>query len=215
VTPAQATGHPTFDDFGPGGPTNSGDRAADCWYANHALPARPACSDCDGVIPPWAKRSNGLLGERISLGGQDVVGFGNVGVGETKLATPGSIWKFVIQTSIPLNATSCAAAEQSYRAGVQATGASVLNFVCPDGSDKISTTVLYGGTQSYPVTVGIPVSIGGQTVTVVSAEQIQPGPTEPTGLEKPSGLSTGAVVGITAVGAVVVGGVTYLIARRA
>ena len=100
MTPAQAnpsvanfvTDHPVQ------GPTDEGLRAADCWWAQHVLPQKPACVDCKGPIPMWAQRSLSVyrgesagIGEQISLGGHRVAGFGNVALGVAAAADP-EIW---------------------------------------------------------------------------------------------------------------------------
>lgn len=75
MTPAQASGlHPFIDSFGPGGPTDRGQREADCRYAE-TLPTRPGCTPCEGVLPPWLSTASGILGERIAFGGRVVRGF--------------------------------------------------------------------------------------------------------------------------------------------
>jgi hypothetical protein len=99
MTPAEAnpsvanfvTDHPVQ------GPTDEGLRAADCWWVQHVLPARPACVDCKGPIPMWAQRSLSVvrgesagIGEQISLGGRRVTGFGNI-VGIAAAGDP-EIW---------------------------------------------------------------------------------------------------------------------------
>jgi len=75
MTPAQSIGlHPFVDDFGPGGPTDRGQREADCRYAA-TLPTRPTCTPCEGTLPPWLRAPSGILGEVVTLGGTPICCF--------------------------------------------------------------------------------------------------------------------------------------------
>ena len=71
MTPAQASGHPNFvTDVPVQGPTDEGMRAADCWFAQNRLPAKPACVDCNN----GSGLGEGLM-ETISYGGRSARGF--------------------------------------------------------------------------------------------------------------------------------------------
>ena len=82
MTPAQATGNYDWVNDYPynGGPTNAETRAAGCKFAQRHT-QKPACADCSGPVPAWARgqyfsgRLNGL-DEGISLGGRQVHGYG-------------------------------------------------------------------------------------------------------------------------------------------
>jgi hypothetical protein len=71
ITPAQAYGHPDFvTDVPIQGPTDEGIRAADCWWTQNVLPVRkPACVDCRGPIPLWAKNPTAWNGGPPEYGG--------------------------------------------------------------------------------------------------------------------------------------------------
>ena len=96
ITPAQAHGHPDFvTDVPIQGPTDPGMRAAACWWTQNVLPVQsPACVDCKGPIPLWAKNptawgggwpqygGNGggnctptWYGDRVRIGSRSVAGF--------------------------------------------------------------------------------------------------------------------------------------------
>lgn len=71
-TPAQASGRYDFvTDVPVQGPTDEGIRAADCWWTQNVLPvANPACSDCKGPIPQWARNPAGWSGGPVQYGGR-------------------------------------------------------------------------------------------------------------------------------------------------
>jgi hypothetical protein len=71
ITPAQAYGHPDFvTDVPVQGPTDPGIRAADCWWTQNVLPVKkPACADCNGPVPLWAKNPTAWGGGPSEYGG--------------------------------------------------------------------------------------------------------------------------------------------------
>ena len=224
-TPAQVFGHPDFNDsFGPGGPTDPGMRAADCWYRNNVLPAHPACVDCKGPIPMWAQ--SGVLGERLSFGGRGSRGFA--------LEAPGDpdIWSFnvltpdqktwVVNTLTGLNnriyqstnttcptwkaptvdnifaATGCF---QAWFNSVQTAGAPVTKLRTDGVFDQDTLNALITTAQihatDFPAFPGTVPGAPGSPSAVTTASVI------------PTGLSTGMKVGLAVGGAALVGGVVY------
>ena len=71
MTPAQAYGHPDFvTDVPVQGPTDEGIRAADCWWTQNVLPVKsPACADCNGPVPLWARNPTAWGGGWPEYGG--------------------------------------------------------------------------------------------------------------------------------------------------
>ena len=92
------------------GPTDPGMRAADGWWAYNILPSSPACVDCTGPIPAWARGAPGGcftgVGERLSFGGKKVPGFALSAAGDpdifARLSADQQTW--VLATFNKLNA---------------------------------------------------------------------------------------------------------------
>jgi len=210
MTPAQASGHPNFvTDWPVQGPTDPGIRAADCRYAQKLpTPQNAPCVDCEGPTPMWTQ-SKGLLGERISYGGRGAVGFALAAAGDpdvwTQLTPDQQTW--VMQTLTKLNDMI-----------VKTTGTS-----CPTWGPSITAAggcfqfwfnSMYIGSPGFPKPIRTDGVFDGETLqALITAALIHqtdfptpfPG-TPPTGKKK---LSTGAMVGIAAVGATALGGVIY------
>jgi hypothetical protein len=222
TTPAQASGHPNFIvDVPIQGPTDEGIRAADCWYRQNMLPARPACVDCEGPIPMWAQ-SKGLLGSRVSFGGRGALGFA--------LAAPSDpdIWdkltadqqKWVADTLAKLNnlivsttGTTCPQwAPTIHQAGFcfQAwfNGAK-LGFTKADGSPLILRTDGMFDQDTLDA-LRTTVALNPKDFTTPFPGTTLPGLVK----EEKKGLSTGAMVGLAAGGAAVLGGIIYVATRK-
>jgi hypothetical protein len=230
MTPAQASGHPNFVvDVPVQGPTDEGIRAADCWQAQNRLPAHPACVDCGGPIPMWARQSlsvgnrltNSGIGELISLGGVGVSGFGIGAPGDpdvfAKLTDAQQKW--VVDTLVKLDAkiretthTTC----PTFGPSVTAAGgcfqgwfnAQNLGLTKPDGSKVVLRTdgVFDQDTLDALRTVA---ALHGKDFPTPFPGTALPGLTG-TGEKR---LSTGAMVGIGLAGVTAVGGIIYAATR--
>lgn len=223
TTPAQASGYPDFvTDWPVQGPTDKGIRSADCWFAQNRLPAKPACVDCDGPVPPWA-RTRGLLGEgqmeTISYGGKGALGFalgaaGDPGVFSTLTAAQQQ-W---VQASLVLFNTKITQATGTtcptwVDPGVNLSAAVGCfqiwwnaNLASPHGPGKVMRT---DGTLDADTLAAL------QTVASLHPADFNvafPGGVPATTEKK--GLSTGAMVGIGVAGATVVGGIAYAATRK-
>ncbi len=221
MTPAQASGHPNFIvDVPVQGPTDEGMRAASVWFAQNRLPARPACVDCEGPIPMWA-RNKGLLGEQISFGGVGALGFALNAAGDpemwTKLTSEQQAW--VINTLVKLNdlivrttGTTCA------------TWAPAVTPATKCFQTWFNTPAAFGGKLTKPGGGTLVLRTDGvvdqdtlDALRTVAALHGKDFPTPFPGTEAPgyakSKLSTGAMVGIAAGGAVVIGGIVYAVTR--
>lgn len=221
MTPAQAYGHPTLDDVPVSGPTDPGILKADCWFAQNRLPAQPACVDCKGPIPMWAQ-NKGLLGERISFGGRGALGFAIGAAGDpevwTKITPAQQTW--VVNTLVKLDEnirkatnTTC----PTFGPSITAAGgcfqrwfnAQNLGLTKPNGDKVVLRT---DGTFDQETLDAL------RTVVALHPQDFPlpfPGTTLPgltgTGEKK---LSTGAIVGIAAAGATVLGGIAYVATRK-
>jgi len=219
-TPAQSS--PGFDfvtDVPVQGPTNEQMRATDCWFAENRIPARPACADCSGgTIPMWARQSG--VGELVSFGGRVVGGYA--------LAAPGDpdVWStlspaqqtWVMQTLVKLDGlikattgTSCATFGPSITAaGGCFQGWYNKNFLPINPAAKVLRT---DGVFDQDTLDGL------RTVAALDPKNF---PTPMPGTELPGTapaeekkkLSTGAIVGISAAGAAVLGGVVWVATRK-
>jgi hypothetical protein len=223
TTPAQASGHPNFVvDHPIQGPTDEGIRAHDCWFAQNRVPAHPACVDCgEGIIPMWAQQNRlrafgGGLAENMSFGGRGAIGFAH----PPGLAAAGdpSVWEklspeqqtWVVNTLVKLNeritsttGTKCLTwapaidkAGQCFQMWFDSVNQGApIRMLRTDGVfDKDTLDALITTTQIH------------------SADFPTPFPGEaPSGDKK---LSTGAMVGIAAAGAAVLGGIVYVATRK-
>ena len=93
-TPAQVSGNYDFvNDVPIQGPTDPGMRAASCWWAQNVLPVKnPACVDCTGTVPTWAKNPSAWGGGPAVYGGNGTpCGWGkeNVRYGGSTLGSVG------------------------------------------------------------------------------------------------------------------------------
>jgi len=218
TTPAQASGHPNFVvDHPVQGPTDEGIRVHDCLWVKNFLPARPSCVDCgDGVSP----MSQGLAG--VSFNGYRARGFGIGGPGDpdawVQLKPNEQVW--VSETLAKLNSlivsttgTSCPtwAPEIGRASGCfQAWfNASKLGMTKRDGSPLILRTdgVFDQDTLDALRTV---VALNPKDFPAPFPGTTLPGPAQ----EEKKKLSTGAMVGIAAGGAVVLGGIVYIATRK-
>jgi hypothetical protein len=216
MTPAQASGHPDFvTDWPVQGPTDPGIRAADCWFAQNRLPARPACVDCEGTTP---MRNTGLLSERISFGGVGTRGFALAAAGSPDIwsALNGEQQTWVTDTLTRLNDKIVASSSKCTTWGsstgsiacFQAWFNSTINPrqadqpkpLRTDGAFDQSTLdalIMTAGFRPADFPTPFPKTYAGGS-TIVAEKK---------------GLSTGAIAGIAAVGATVVGGIIYAATR--
>lgn len=236
MTPAEAnpnvanfvTDHPVQ------GPTDEGMRAADCWWTQHVLPSDPACADCKGPIPMWAKQSFSMIrgesagiGEQISLGGQPVVGFGNVGIGAvadpeiwTGLSPEQQTW--IVNTLTKLNdlivkqtGTTC----PTWGPSITAAGGCFQGWynqnylplnpqavqLRTDGvfdEDTLCALLITAALNPPEFPDAFPDPQGRYCQPPVPADE-----------KKDKKLSTGAIVAMTVAGAAVVGGIGYVATR--
>lgn len=233
MTPAQASGHPNFvTDVPVQGPTDEGIRAADCWQAQHVLPARPACADCKGPIPMWAQtslshvrgQSAGVgIGERLSFNGFSLSAAGDPEIW-TQLSAAQQKW--VMDTLVKLNniivsktGATCAtfgpsvtAAGGCFQAWWNASGISP-QMIRTDGvfdEETLCALITMAGIHSadFPTMFPDPEGRYCQIPTTMAPQALAP--VEP---EKKK-LSTAAVVGIGAAVIAVGGGAVYLATRK-
>lgn len=224
MTPAQAYGHPTLDDVPVSGPTDPGILKADCWFAQNILPTprQAACVDCKGPIPMWTQ-TKGLLGEQVSFGGSAVRGFSLAAAGDpdawTQLAPDQQKW--VTSSILALDGkiraqtgTACPGMSSGSITGIAGCFQNWFN------SSKLGLTKADGSPLTLR-TDGVFDQDSLDALRTVAALNPKDFPTPFPGTEmagtgtvaKP-GLSTGAIVGIAAGGATVLGGVIYVATRK-
>lgn len=216
MTPAQA--NPDVADFvtdvATQGPTDEGIRAADCWYVQHVLPARPACVDCEGPIPKWAQQSlspvrgeSAGIGEQISLGGVAVRGFG---IGAPPTFDPDRAITVTLGSSftVPVGSSLRVAlpiGSQFWKSpGVVTNNAKV---VAP--SYPATTNGFVAAAPGVAVLTGTPGN--GETASVNVRVELTAESTAETEKKK---IPTGVMVGAGVVGIVVIGGIVYAVTRR-
>lgn len=217
TTPAQASANSNrfVTDWPVQGPTDPGIREADCRFMKTVLPTTPACVDCEGPIPMWAK-SKGLLGERISFG---VAAPGDPDVW-TSLSTPQQQW--VTATIIALDGkiraqtpgSSCPGMSTGTITGIAGCfqnwfNSAKLGLTKPNGAP---VTLRNDGVFDQDTLDAL------RTVAAMRpADFTTPFPgTEAagTGIVAKKGLSTGAMVGIGTAIAAALGGVAYVATRK-
>lgn len=226
MTPAQASGQPDFvTDWPVQGPTDEGIRAADCRFAQDRLPAKPACVDCNGPVPPWARTAGlgGPIMETISFGGKGARGFALGGTGDPDIfdALNAAQVAWINNTLVKLNdqivkasGTSCPTwTDPSAGPWKNAVGCFQIwwnaNLASPKGPGKVMRT---DGVVDSDTLAAL------QTVAAMHPADFPtgfPGPAPampPAAIEK-KGLSTGAMVGIGVGGAAVLGGIVYAATR--
>jgi len=231
VTPAQAYGHPNFvTDVPVQGPTDEGVRAGDCWWAQNRLPAQPACVDCNGPVPQWAKNSlcpgnrltNSGLGEgfmeTISFGGRGALGFalGAAGDPAATLTDPQRTW---VQGSLVLLNSKI----------LSTTGSSCATWVDPGVNLTAAVNCFQQWYNANKPSASVALRTDGvldnDTVSAIQFIASQhpsdfnvafPGsaPAAPAAASTKSKLSTGEMVGIAAAGAAALGGVVYAATRK-
>ncbi len=235
MTPAQAD--PSVNNFvtdvATQGPTDEGMRAADCWFVQHVIPARPACVDCEGPIPMWAQQSlsavrgeSAGIGERISFGGNTVLGFGIGAMGDpeiwTKLSTEQQTW--VVSTLTKLNelivkstGTTCPTWGPSiiaaggcfqgwYNANYLPLNPAAIQLRTDGVFDEDTLCALIVQAAINPPEFPAAFPDPAKRYCQVPAAALVP--------EEKKKLSTGAMVGIGIAGAAVVGGIGYAVMRR-
>jgi hypothetical protein len=219
ITPAQASGYPDFvNDWPVQGPTDPGIREADCRYAQTLpTPAEAPCVDCKGYVPMFA-RTKGLLGEQVSFGGRRTRAFALAAAGDPdiwgSLTVPQQTW--VGNTLAKLNDII-----------VKSTGTT-----CPQWAPAIHSAAFCFQSWFNQAGIGMTNSDGSQTKlrtdgtfdqetlnTLIRVVAINPTdfPTPYPGLQTAAPdkkLSTGAMVGIAAGAATVLGGVVYAATRK-
>jgi hypothetical protein len=157
VTPAQASGNYDFvTDVPIQGPTDPGIRAADCWWTQNVLPVKkPACVDCNGPIPTWARNPsawgggpaeysgngypNGWGKEAVRYHGSRARGFTLGAAGDSTATLTGDQQTWVVNALINLN----------QQIG-QATGSSCRGWL--DLSGTISWSAVPGMVQPIEIT---------------------------------------------------------------
>lgn len=217
MTPAQASGHSNFvTDHPIQGPTDEGIRVHDCLYVRNFLPARPSCVDCgDGVIPMWTRQTG------VSFNGSLARGFALQGPGDPEVysslsaaqqawigETLGKFNSLIVSTT----GTTCPtwAPEISRAAGCFQgwfNGAK-LGLTKPDGSPLVLRT---DGVFDQDTLDAL------RTFAALNPQDFKtpfPGTTLPGPVEEKKKLSTGAMVGIAAGGALLLGGVVYLATKK-
>ena len=223
TTPAQAYGHPDFvNDWPVQGPTDPGIREADCRYAQTLpTPAEAPCVDCKGPVPMFA-RTKGLLGEQVSFGGRGVRAFALAAAGDPDiwgtLTVPQQTW--IANTLAKLNdlivkstGTTCPQWSPSIHGAGYCFQAwfnsQRFGLTKPDGSTVVLRT---DGTFDQD-------TLDALRTTVSMNPKDFPTPYPGTQLAGETGtgekkLSTGAMVGIAAGGAAMLGGVVYVATRK-
>ncbi len=216
MTPAQA--NPDVADFvtdvATQGPTDEGIRAADCWYAQHVLPARPACVDCEGPIPKWAQQSlstvrgeSAGIGDQISLGGVAVRGFG---IGGPPTFDPGRAITVTLGGSftVPVGSSITVAlpiGSQLWKSpGVVTNNAKV---VAP--SYPATTNGFVAAAPGVAVLTGTPGN--GETASINVKVEPTAEAADETGKRR---SLTGALIGTGVISVVVIGGIVYAVTRR-
>ena len=221
TTPAQAYGHPDFvTDVPVQGPTDPGIRAADCWFAQNRLPAKPACVDCNGPVPAWA-RTKGLLGEglmeTISFGGKGALGFALSGPADPAAALTDAQKTWVQASLYLLNSKIMAA-----------SGTSCPTWVDPGvnmGAAVNCFQVWYNANYGPPKAPGRALRTDGvvDADTLASIQMIAglhaadfnvPFPAGEAASTAKKGLTKGEMVGVAAAGAAVLGGIAYAATRK-
>jgi hypothetical protein len=219
MTPAQAYGHPDYVlDVPVQGPTDQGMRELACLFVKTVLPTpqQAACVDCKGPIPMWAKTNTGVS-EKISFGGVGAVGFALGAPGDpdawTQLTPAQQTW---VVTSIRTldskireqTKTTCPGMQSPSITGMAGCfqnwfNSAKLGLTKRDGSPVVLRT---DGVFDQDTLDAL------RTVTSLDAKNYPtpfPG-TEAAGIQPVKKLSTGAMVGIAAAGATVLGGIAYV-----
>jgi hypothetical protein len=218
MTPAQASGHPNFvTDVPVQGPTDEGIRAADCWFAQNRLPAKPACVDCNGPVPEWARTSGvGDLMETISFGGNGALGFALGGPGDPDVfATLTAAQQTWVQASLLLlNSKIMAASGTSCPTWVDPG----VNLKAAVGCFQLWYNVNYGtgqGSKALRTDGVVDADTLASIQMIASLHAADFNVPFPAAAGVPAkGLSTGAMVGIGVAGAAAVGGVIYTATRK-
>ena len=226
-TPAQAYGHPKFvTDVPVQGPTDPDMRATDCWFAKNVLPARPSCVDCEGQTPMnqtlvSPRNYPGMVGERVSYRGAGALGFALGASGDpevwTKLSADQQKW--ITESLTMLNnliyqstGTTC----PTWGPSVTAAGGCFQSWF----NSNMPGMTKADGTPLVLRTDGV---FDQDTLDALrTAAALDPGHfttpfpgTKLPGLEKQKeGLSKGAMIGIAAGGAAVIGGIAWAITRK-
>lgn len=221
MTPAQASGHPDFvTDWPVSGPTDPGIRAADCRFAKTLPKPNTTCVDCEGPVPMWTQ-TKGLLGERISFGGSGARGFSLAAAGDPdawiQLTPDQQTW--VMNALVTLDAnirkatgTTC----PTFGPSITAAGTCFQNWF---NSAKLGLTKR-DGTPLTLRTDGVFDQDSLDALRTVAALNAKDFPTPFPGTEMAGtgtakqGLSTGAMFGIAAAGATVIGGGIYVATRK-
>lgn len=224
MTPAQASGHPTLDDVPVAGPTDPGILKADCWWAQNVLPQPKdaSCVDCKGPIPMWAnhKMYHGV-GEQISFGGVGTPGFALGAAGDpdawVQLSPAQQTWV--------MNSIRTLDSKIKEQTKTTCPGMSTPNITGPTGCFQNWFNSAHLGLTNR---AGAPVVLRTdgvfdqdtldalRTVTSLDAKNYPtpfPG-TEAAGITPTKKLSTGAMVGIAAGGAALLGGIVYVATRK-
>ena len=217
TTPAQAYGHPDFvTDVPVQGPTDPGIRAADCWFAQNRLPAKPACVDCGGGLVPHMK--TGLLGdpmETISYGGKGALGFALGGPGDPVAALTDAQKTWVQASLLLLNSKIMAASGTSCPTWVDpgvnqaaAVGCFQSWYNKNYGTGQGSKTLRTDGVVDADTLASIQMIAG-----LHAADFNVPFPAGAAATPA-KGLSTGEMVGVGVAGAAVLGGIVYAATRK-
>lgn len=237
MTPAQANPNVAnfVTDVATQGPTDEGIRAADCWFAQHVLPARPACVDCEGPIPMWAQRTfspvrgeSAGIGEQISFGGNAVLGFGIGAMGDpeiwTQLSTEQQAWVVGVLTKlndliVKTTGTTCPTWGPSitaaggcfqgwYNANYLPLNPQAIQLRTDGAFDEDTLCAIILMAALNPPEFPTPFPDPEKRYCQIAA------PAPVAVAEEKKKLSTGAMVGIGVAGVAVVGGIGYAVMRR-
>lgn len=227
-TPAQASGHPDFvTDVPVQGPTDTDMRAGSCWFAQNVVPTHPSCVDCgEGPIPMnrtfvSPRQYPGMVGERLSYRGSGAIGFAFGAAGDpevwTKLSADQQKW--IVESLTMLNnlvyqatGTTC----PTWGPSITAAGgcfqgwfnANMKGMTKADGSALVLRTDGVFDQDTLDALRTVAALDPGHFTTPFPGTKLP-------GLEKQKeGLSTGAIVGIAAGGALVVGGTIWALTKK-
>lgn len=242
-TPAQVTGHPDFvTDVPVQGPTDPGMRAGSCWWAQNVLSNANHCVDCQQkgnvMVPGWSRSSMacpgcGMLGESVSFGGRRAAAFSLSAPGDPDVfatLTPAQ-QAWIGSTLVTLNTnimqasgTTCPTWGPSVP---QAAGCFQAwynaNYAPANGPSKQLRTdgvVDLDTLNALQMIAGLHPTDFPTPYPATPAPLANPPLANPTPVPAPSpapaskGLSTGAIVGIGAAGAAVLGGIVYAATRK-
>ena len=211
MTPAQHQQSNFVRDWPVQGPTDEGMRAADCQFAQQRLPAKPACADCSGPLPPWVYGG-------MALNGAPVPGFGVGDSSDIYSQMNATQQQWVLNAINTLNTqiiattgTTC----PSWAADIQhMAGCFQIWYNANYGKSGVSRLLRTDGVLDEDTLCALKMisQLHPTDFTVFPDPQNQYcQPSSPAAQDKK--MSTGAVVGIAAVGAAALAGAIYYVTR--